>query len=46
MLGRAMAKRTCCVVGIFSIGLFLVPAAVLMTLVAAMVHPRPVPAPR
>jgi hypothetical protein len=41
----AMLLWACCVVGIFSVGLFFVPAAVMMTVAAAMRDPEPVTAP-
>ena len=39
----AASLWACCVVGLFSIGVFFVPAAILMTVAAA--RPDPVPAP-
>lgn len=41
----AVLLWVCCVVGVFSVGLFFVPAAVLMTVAAAMPDPKPVLAP-
>jgi hypothetical protein len=41
----AVLLWTCCIVGIFSVGLYFVPAAVLMTFAAAMPDPRPAPVP-
>ena len=37
----AVLLWVCCVVGIFSVGLFFVPTAVLMTVAAAMPDPKP-----
>ena len=44
-IASAVLLWTCCVVGIFSVGLYFVPAAVLMTVAAAMPYPKLVPAP-
>jgi hypothetical protein len=41
----AVLLWVCCVVGVFSVGLFFVPAAVLMTVPAAMPDPKPAFAP-
>lgn len=40
----AVLLWACCIVGIFSVGLFFVPAAALMTVAAVLHDPQPAPA--
>lgn len=40
----AVLLWVCCVVGLFSVGLFFVPAAALMTVAAVLHDPQPAPA--